>query len=283
MDIIFSGKIISIIFSSLLLLFFLYFVLYAAVRCSGRDKGKSSVHRLTVMVSLSAILLVLSDIACSESVTEMLVFEIAIAMFPMVVGMKTDITWDETIPYGFAVLVFSIAVVLLRVMVPSVMEAFSILPSVASCLMTVVLAVVVYRDFFKMVSDKGNILRATSVKTRVNGELDTLYVFGMMSIFVVQLSSDGKCSVCRRAVFLVCFVSILLLFFSCHRRITSGCLSVFSRKRNEKMKEMMDLCVNEVKGRENAKIDYNYREIYERGAGVFRERETLSESGTQCG
>lgn len=262
MYIVFSGNVISVIFSLLLLLFFLYFIFCAVMHSIRRKAHLSYAHRLIAIVSVSAILLVLSDIAYYKSVTEMLVYEVAIAMFPMIVGMKTDVTWEEIRPYGFSLFGFSLAVVLLRLTVPSGIRLLALFRSTVSCLMVGTLIAILYRNFFKMISDKGHVLRASSVKARVRNELDTLYVLGILSIFVVQLSSTGEYPIWGRMVFLICLISILLMFFCCHRRITSDCLIVFSHKRDDELKGMIDLCVNEIK--ENMKIDHNYRAIYER-------------------
>ena len=262
MDTIFSGKVIFLIFALSLLLFFLYFMTHAVIHGAVSGKRNAHVHRLTLVVSLSAILLVLSDMIYYRAVTEILVYEVAVAMFPMIIGMKADITWEETMPYGFAVLGFSLLVVLLRLTVPLEVKWFSSLMSSLPSVVTVALTAAMHKDFFRMVSDKGHVLRASSVKSRVGNELDIHYISVVFSVLILQLSVTGECPLFHGIVSLICLACVLLVFFCSHLRVTSGRLLVFSRRRDRELNEMMDLCVNEVK--ENIKVDHNYRAIYER-------------------
>lgn len=262
MNVIFTGKIISTVFTYLLLLFFMYFILYAAVHRFSRKEHRASLHRLTAIVSLSAMLLVLSDIAYYGSVTETLVYELAVAMFPMIAGMKADVTWEDTMPYGLGVLCFSALVAMLRLLAPQKAQWLAPLFEVLPIFIVLALGAVMHVDFLKMISDKGHVLRASSVRTRVGSDLDTLYIFCLLAIFIAQLSTTEEYPVFRSVVFIICFFSMLILFLCCHLRITSGNLLVLHPKRDRELKEMMDMCVNDTKG--SMRIEHNYRAIYER-------------------
>lgn len=262
MDTIFSGKVIFLIFALSLLLFFLYFMTHAVIHGAVSGKRQAYVHRLTLIVSFSAIILVLSDMIYYKAVTEILVYEVAVAVFPMIIGIRSDVTWEDAMPYGFAVFGFSLMVVLLRLSVPKEIKWFFSLMSSLPSVVAVALTVTMHVDFLKMVSDKGHVLRASSVKARVASEIDVLYVSGLLLILILHLSAADKCHVFHGLVSMVCLAFMLLMFFCCHFRATSGRLFVFSRRRDRELNEMMDLCVNEVK--ENIKIDHNYRAIYER-------------------
>ena len=261
MSIVFSGMVVPVIFFILIFSFFLYFIVHAAMAGFNRKKKCPQKYIMTASVSLSAILLVSSDIVCYKCVTEFLVYEIAVAVCPMVAGLKSETDFKHIMPYILVVLGFSCLVLLCRIVFVRcryIEVLLRLTPSVLSVSLIVMQLVAIIR----MISDRNCLLKAVSVKNRVESEMGMLYILGLLSVLFIHNFTSGCDGWYRVTGFILCLSAVILLFYCCHVRITTGRMFVFDKRRDETLKSVISLNACEIK--ENAKIDQNYRSIYER-------------------
>lgn len=264
----------SLVFAFSLSVFLSYFIFDAIAH--RRGKTMPSEYKLVTVISLSAILLVVSDVLYHRSVTNIIAYEMIISILPMLAVMKLDVKWDEALHYSLGILCFAVVVVLLRMVVPFnrrwVSVIWALLPSVISVASVVVLC----WDLLRSISDKEHFRKAVSMPLYAGAALDVVYFSCLLTILVIMDFSSGLVGVCSILVFLICMGCILVLFFCCCYRITSGRIFVFARNRESKLKELIERCTLEAK--ENNR-DYSYREIYDRVVVYFEKDKPYLDPG----
>lgn len=255
------NAVVPIVVSTILTLFFLYFVSDSLFRCIHRRKFRT-MDKLVILVALSAVIMVLSDIIYHSTVTSLLTYEIGVAVFPMIVGLKTNFKEGKSMSYGFAVFGISIIVMLLRIAVPVDTEWFSSLFFCLPVLAVLAMAVLFYMEFLYLISDRAYLIKAATVRLKVSNDANNLYVFAFLAVMFLQMTADDLSMNLGYVVFAICLLCSLALFLLCYLRMKTDRVFVIDRKKEGELQEMLEVCANE--SREAFKVDQTYRAIYDR-------------------